>query len=347
MKPVLETLLSEALGAFAASLQKATPAVAFTVEPPKVEAHGDAATNIALVAAKPLGLPPRKVAEGVVAHLASDPRIARAEIAGPGFINLFLTDAVWQATIAEVLAAGATYGHDTGGGQGPRAGRVRLGQPDRADACRPRARGGVRRCPGAHAGGDGLAGRARVLRQRRRAAGGRAGGQRLAALSGAGPPTPAPHFTFPTRGYPGAYVTVTAKKLYADFGDRFMRAFPADARAIPDEPAAIDLDIDPASDPASASASDGDKASEAAIEARKAAQERRLDALIVAAEASLGADDWRALRDYAVADQMTVIRETLAAFGVSFDTWASERQVVDGGAAGRAPGAPEGRRAGL
>ena len=66
------------------------------VEPPRDPLHGDMATNAAMVLAKPAGLKPRDIAEDLAARLAEDPRIASAEVAGPGFLNLRLAPAVWQ-----------------------------------------------------------------------------------------------------------------------------------------------------------------------------------------------------------------------------------------------------------
>jgi len=73
------------------------------VEPPRDPAHGDMATNAAMVLAKPAGCKPRDIAEALVARLSADPRIALAEVAGPGFINLRLADDVWQAVVARIL----------------------------------------------------------------------------------------------------------------------------------------------------------------------------------------------------------------------------------------------------
>ena len=83
---------------------------AVTVEPPREAAHGDMATNAAMVLAKPAGLQPRVIAERLAARLAADPRIASAEVAGPGFLNIRLRPQVWQGVIAGVLGAGADYG---------------------------------------------------------------------------------------------------------------------------------------------------------------------------------------------------------------------------------------------
>src|SRR5689334_22356799 len=59
-----------------------------TVEPPRDPAHGDLATNAAMVLAKAAGKPPRAIAEALVAELRKHDAIEGAEIAGPGFINL-------------------------------------------------------------------------------------------------------------------------------------------------------------------------------------------------------------------------------------------------------------------
>jgi arginyl-tRNA synthetase len=89
-----------------------------TAEPPRDAAHGDMATNAAMVLAKPAGMKPRDIAEKLAALLAQDPRITSAEVAGPGFLNLRLADAQWQNVAATVLAAGTDYGRgDLGAGK--------------------------------------------------------------------------------------------------------------------------------------------------------------------------------------------------------------------------------------
>ena len=83
---------------------------AVAVEPPRDAAHGDMATNAAMVLAKPAGLSPRAIAEALAPRLAADPRIAAAEVAGPGFLNLRLDPSVWQGLIRSVLGQGTEYG---------------------------------------------------------------------------------------------------------------------------------------------------------------------------------------------------------------------------------------------
>ncbi|MFV0490267.1 MAG: arginine--tRNA ligase [Pseudorhodobacter sp.] len=90
---------------------------AVTVEPPRDAAHGDMATNAAMVLAKPAGKKPRDIAEKLATRLDADPRIEQAEVAGPGFLNLRLKPEVWQGLLAAVLQSGPDYGQ-SGIGQG-------------------------------------------------------------------------------------------------------------------------------------------------------------------------------------------------------------------------------------
>ncbi|MCK5909680.1 MAG: hypothetical protein KAG62_06980, partial [Caulobacter sp.] len=80
-----------------------------TVEPPRDPAHGDMATNAAMVLAKPAGMKPRDIADKLATRL-TDRRIAAAEVAGPGFLNLRLAASVWQGVIGTVLSTGEAYG---------------------------------------------------------------------------------------------------------------------------------------------------------------------------------------------------------------------------------------------
>ena len=89
------------------------------VEPPRDAAHGDMATNAAMVLAKPAGMAPRVIADALAERLAADPRIVTAEAAGPGFLNLRLAPAVWQAIVKAALGAGRDFGRSTLG-QGAR-----------------------------------------------------------------------------------------------------------------------------------------------------------------------------------------------------------------------------------
>jgi len=105
----LDTL--EAEGALPAGLDRGNVAV----EPPRDPAHGDMATNAAMVLAKPAGMKPRDIATALAPKLSLDPRIASAEVAGPGFLNLRLSTATWHGVIGDILAAGAGFGRSTMG----------------------------------------------------------------------------------------------------------------------------------------------------------------------------------------------------------------------------------------
>jgi arginyl-tRNA synthetase len=85
------------------------------VEPPRDAAHGDMATNAAMVLAKPAGVKPREIAEALAAHLLNDDRIAAAEVAGPGFLNLRLAPSVWQGIVATALAQSNDFGRSAMG----------------------------------------------------------------------------------------------------------------------------------------------------------------------------------------------------------------------------------------
>ncbi len=76
---------------------------AVAVEPPRDPGHGDMATNAAMVLAKPAGQNQRAIADALSVKLAADPRITSAEVAGPGFLNLRLADAVWQGVVHAAL----------------------------------------------------------------------------------------------------------------------------------------------------------------------------------------------------------------------------------------------------
>jgi arginyl-tRNA synthetase len=104
----------EAEGTLPAGLDRANVAV----EPPRDPAHGDMATNAAMVLAKPAGMKPRDIATVLAEKLAADPRIASAEVAGPGFLNLRLTPEAWRGVIVAILADPDAYGRsDMGQGR--------------------------------------------------------------------------------------------------------------------------------------------------------------------------------------------------------------------------------------
>ncbi|HYZ64184.1 MAG TPA: arginine--tRNA ligase [Acetobacteraceae bacterium] len=87
------------------------------VTPTRDPAHGDMATNAAMVSAKPARQPPAKIAAGLVEHLKQAPQVAAAETAGPGFVNLRLHPSAFRALLPAILTAGESYG-DAATGRG-------------------------------------------------------------------------------------------------------------------------------------------------------------------------------------------------------------------------------------
>ena len=80
------------------------------VEPPREAAHGDMATNAAMVLAKEARQKPRELAEAIAGKLRADSLVDKVEVAGPGFINLTLKPLAWTEALRTVLRAGSDYG---------------------------------------------------------------------------------------------------------------------------------------------------------------------------------------------------------------------------------------------
>jgi len=114
---IIQIILKEAAAAgdFPAGLDTARVAV----EAPREAAHGDLATNAAMVLAKPAGMKPRDLADRLVPRLVAHPEIAGAAVAGPGFINLRLQDSFWRKRLQDILQGGLSFG-DSAEGQGQR-----------------------------------------------------------------------------------------------------------------------------------------------------------------------------------------------------------------------------------
>jgi arginyl-tRNA synthetase len=106
------TLIARIQAAVTAVLPDATPSI--LLERPKVAAHGDLATNVAMQLAKPAKRQPRELAEAILAVLMADPQarslIDQAELAGPGFINFRLTHSARTAVMATIAQQGQAFG---------------------------------------------------------------------------------------------------------------------------------------------------------------------------------------------------------------------------------------------
>src|SRR6266480_5010422 len=91
-------------------------------EVPRQPEHGDYATNAAMTLARAAKKPPRQIAELIVKHFPSLPEVERLEVAGPGFLNVFLAPAWCAGALREILAAGDHYGRS----EAARGRRIRL-----------------------------------------------------------------------------------------------------------------------------------------------------------------------------------------------------------------------------
>src|SRR5262245_11483337 len=200
------------------------PSIAECVwEVPRQSEHGDYATNAAMVLARAAKKAPRQIAEAIVKHFPPRPEVARLEVAGPGFLNVFLAPAWCASALRSILQAGAVYGRgDDQAGQ-----RIRL-EFVSANPTGPLVIVNAR----AGAVGDGLAG---VLRAR----GARVttefyvndAGNQFEALArsfearlrqAVGEPA-----TLPENGYPGEYLV----ELAAEYQSEHKLATPADLTA--------------------------------------------------------------------------------------------------------------------
>lgn len=309
MKSQLQALLEQALASLSSSLGREVPLPAsLQIDAAKDPRHGDFATNLALVAAKALGQPPRAVAEALLKHLPASSLIAKAEIAGPGFINFFLAAGAFQSVVGQVLDQGAEYGCDRSGALG----KIMV-EFVSANPTGPMHVGHGR---GA-AYGDSLASilAATGWTVHREYYINDAGRQvdiltvsvwirYLQALHVDMP--------FPQRGYPADYIRATADRLVQEHGETFRRDAGDILAILRAEPIA---------------AGDADEKTKATL---KAQQESAMDQVIEHARAALG-QDYAVVRNAALADQLASIRATLDTFGVRFDQWYSEQSLVDSG----------------
>ena len=310
MKAHLGVLLESALASVTAGRPLDVPP-APQVDATKDPRFGDFQTNLALMLAKPLGLPPRKVAEALVAALPPSDRVAKVDIAGPGFINFHLAPAAFQAVVPDILAAEARYGRDDSGGRG----RIMV-EFVSANPTGPMHVGHGRNA----AYGDTVA---NLLE----AAGWRV--WREYYINDAGRQTDVltvsvwlrylqrcgVALAFPKRAYPADYIRVTADRLYDEVGANAFRV--------------AGIDELPPEEVAAEGADDADK------NRVKLSQEAHIDRWITLGREGLGAD-YERIRHAALTDQLAAIRATLAAFSVRFDQWTSEADLVARGAVDKA-----------
>ena len=115
MKEQLQVLLIESLEALRSEGVISEVPAQVRLDHTKDKTHGDYATNVALVLAKQAKCPPKALAEQITAKLGGSGLISKTEIAGPGFINFFLSEASNSAVVSDILSATADYGISTVG----------------------------------------------------------------------------------------------------------------------------------------------------------------------------------------------------------------------------------------
>lgn len=116
MKEAVKQLIQQAVDTLIQSGQIPSLKVPeIKIERTRDPAHGDLACNIALVLAKPAAMKPRDLAALICAAIADDPNISKTDIAGPGFINLFLAQSAQSDIVKQVLQQAERFGHNTNG----------------------------------------------------------------------------------------------------------------------------------------------------------------------------------------------------------------------------------------
>jgi arginyl-tRNA synthetase len=294
----LEQLLLAALSRLSGSDLPQMPAAnTVVVERTRDAQHGDFASNVALRLAKQAGRKPRELAAAIVAALPPSELVARAEVAGAGFINFHLSAQAYARELARIHAQGGAYG-ESGLGGGERV----LVEFVSANPTGPLHVGHGRQAAyGATLANLLTAVGYSVAREYYINDAGRqmdilAVSTWVRYLQACGEQLP-----FPENGYRGEYVRALALELAASAGEALRR------------PAAALLADLPADAPA------GDK-------------EAYIDALIARARELIGADGFERVLQLSLTAMLADIRADLAEFGVVFDHWTSERAFAASGA---------------
>jgi arginyl-tRNA synthetase len=268
--------------------------------------HGDFASTIALALAKIARRSPRELAERIKAALPSSAQVARVEIAGPGFINFFLTPTAYQAVVGDILAQGDGFGRsELGGGR-----RVQV-EFVSANPTGPLHVGHGRGAAfGATVANLLEAIGYQVHREYYVNDAGRqmnilAASLWLRYLEHCGE-----HFPFPSNGYRGEYVREIAARLYAEHGGTYVVAAAQVFQNLPP---------DEVRDDTGALLAPGDK-------------EAHIDALVERAKTLLGDHRYRFLFELGLNTLLDDIREDLREFGVVYEDWYSERTLEECGA---------------
>lgn len=299
MKQTVEQLLTQAL----TTLKESTVIpqdveVDIKVERAKESSHGDFATNLAMMLAKPCRQAPRQLAELIINHLPSHSAVERVEIAGPGFINFFMRNEARSQIIAQILREGERFGRSDFG-----QGKKVILEFVSANPTGP-----------LHVGHGRGAAFGATLANLLVAAGfavsseyyvNDAGRQmnilaasvwlRYLSLAGEG-------IVFPANGYRGDYVVTIAQDALNQYGHDFVHPWSVVQEGLPaDEPQGGDKEV-------------------------------YIDAMIVRARTLLGEKGFKLFHKLALDSVLDDIKDDLAGFGVNYDYWFSEQSLLDGGA---------------
>ncbi len=271
------------------------------VENTRDKAHGDFASNIALILAKPARRNPRELAQQLCDALPANASVEKTEIAGPGFINFFVSQASTFSVVGEILEQGDAFGRGAAN-SGPRM-QVEFVS---ANPTGPLHVGHGRGAAYGATVADLLeAAGVEVEREYYVNDAGRQMNILAASVWLRYLEQHEQELTFPSNGYQGYYIRDIAHDLIKDHGDRFNRPV-----------AEVFADI-PADEPAG-----GDK-------------ENHIDALIERAQQLLG-DDYELVFAAGLDSILADIREDLGEFGVNYQEWFSERSLTSSGDVSRA-----------
>ena len=300
MKLIIEKILKQTLQKMAelGSFPESVLSIDIKVDRSKEPSHGDFATNLALMLAKPCQMAPRKLAEQLLESFPAHPAILRVEIAGAGFINFFMRQTAQTAVIATVLTQKNKFGQsDLGQNQSV------LLEYVSANPTGPLHVGHGRSAAfGASLANLLTTAGFRVSREYYVNDAGRqmnilAASVWLRYLALSGEP-----IVFPVNGYRGDYVFAIAQELFFQYAREYVHPWDVVRAALPAD-----------------ETEGGDK-------------ELYMDAMIEQASKLLGEAGFKIFHQHALNVVLADIKEDLAEFGVEYDVWFSEQSLLDSGA---------------
>lgn len=304
MKEQLAQLVSQALDSLKSQGEITSDVSAdIVIERARDKSHGDFACNIAMRLAKVAKRKPRDLAELLVEQMKTSAVVKKIDIAGPGFINFTLAESAFQSMVQRVWEAGAEFGRSD----------IGAGKKIQVEFVSANPTGPL------HVGHGRGAAYGAVVASLLQAVGYEVSKEYYVNDAGRQMDILATSVwlrylevcnedvVFPSNGYKGEYIKDIAQEIYGAHENKFHRAF-----------ADVFNDI-----PADEGSDGGDK-------------EAHIDGLINKAKTLLGDENYRTVFDVGLKGILSDIREDLAAFGVVFDEWFSERSLMESGAIDKA-----------